>query len=482
MIFVAGKAGVDDFRKSIMAYTDANTADAQVQYARDLARKAVQISDAEDDDGALEHHTIAFLQAINDRLYKAYQERSAKVTALFTSTEHDEFPCFQWSPAKSVEKQLGLILPSKADVQQMRSVMRSIAEFMDVDLAPPYLFLEETDRVKEALNELYRDADTLKSNITYFRKALEVIGHPLRSEYQRWYFEDVKEEATLKERKPTLNAQDVQLVREATGKLYDLAMETMDDPKVHEYDFKRGQIIQDCLVALLTYGLSENWCPQRCDLTSLRFFAMGTTDRKNANYCEVKATGEVIIVYNWLNKVNPKTKMVEQERLKDPLPISVHEICPKTAEFLAALKTVQEKIQGPGAYLFTGYAKKKDWGKPMGSNVLSLRCGRKNRNGERTGIFQRMADRGFLPKDLVELADGIDKVRHGNIAEERQMVADGKLTEEQVKERHKSRGQKPPQQPASAHYGNDQASPIETNPDRASPTGDKPAEPSAEKE
>ena len=56
-----------------------------------------------------------------------------------------------------IEKQLGLTLPSKEDVQQMRSIMRSIAEFMSVDLAPPYLFLEETDRVKEALTELYRD-------------------------------------------------------------------------------------------------------------------------------------------------------------------------------------------------------------------------------------------------------------------------------------------------------------------------------------
>ena len=481
MIFVAGKPGVDDFRKSIMGYTDANTADAYVQYAREMAQKAVQISGTEDD-GALERYTLQSLKAVNDVLYSAHQYRSAEIQDLFTSEDYDEFPCFQWSSAKSVEKQLGLISPSRTDVQQMRSVMRSIAEFMGVDLARPYLFLEETDRVKEALTELYRDADTLKSNITYFRKALEVIGHPLQAEYQRWYFEDVKPEATLKESKPTLNAQDVHYVRKATGKLYDLAMETIAHPKVHEYDFRRGQIIQDCLVALLTYGLTENWCPQRCDLTSLRFFAMNTTDRKNANYCEVKADGKVIIVYNWLNKVSPKTKMVEQERLKDPLEIPVHEICPKTAEFLAALKTMQEEIQGPDSYLFTGYAKKKDWGKSMGRNVLSLRCGRKNRNGERTGIFQRMADRGFLPKDLVELADGIDKVRHGNIAEERQMVADGQLTDEEVKGRHEMRGQKPPRHAASEHYANDQASPVETNPDRASPTGDNPGEPSGEKE
>ena len=481
MRFVAGKAGVDDFRKSIMGYTDANTADAYVQYAREMAQKAVQISGTEGDDGALERYTLQSLKAVNDVLYSAHQYRSAEIQDLFTSEDYDEFPCFQWSSAKSVEKQLGLISPSRTDVQQMRSVMRSIAEFMDVDLAPPYLFLEETDKVKEALTELYRDADTLKSNITYFRKALEVIGHPLRSEYQRWYFEDVKPEATLKESKPTLNAQDVQLVREATRKLYDLAMETMDDPKVHEYDFKRGQIIQDCFVALFTYGLTVDWCPQRCDLTSLRFFVMGTTDRKKENYCEVKDNGEVIVVYNWLNKVNPKTKG-EQERLKDPLEILVHEKCLDTAKFLAALKTVQEKIQGSGAYLFTGYAKKIDWGRKMGPNALSLRCGRKKQNGERVGIFQRMADRGFLPKDLVELADGMNKARHGNIAEERQMVADGQLTEDQVKNRHELRGQKPPQQPASAHYANDQASPIETNPDRASPTGDRPAEPSAEKE
>ena len=31
---------------------------------------------------------------------------------------------------------------------------------------------------------------------------------------------------------------------------------------------------------------------QRCDLTSLRFFVMGTTDRKTANYCEVKGVRE----------------------------------------------------------------------------------------------------------------------------------------------------------------------------------------------
>lgn len=481
MIFVAGKPSVDDFRKSIMGYTDADTADAQVQYARGMARKAVQISGTEDDDSALERYTLQSLKAFNDLLYSAHQERSAKIQDLFTSKDHDEFPGFQWSSAKTVEKQLGMIPPDKKDVQQMKSVMRSIAEFMRVDLAPPYLFLEETDRVKEALTELYRVGDTLKSNITYFRKALEVIGHPLQAEYTRWYFEDVEPEATLKEPKPTLNAQDVQLVRDATGQLYGLAMETLDHPNVCEYNFKRGQIIQDCFVALFTYGLTVDWCPQRCDLTSLRFFVMGTTDRKNENYCEVKDNGEVIVVYNWLNKVNPKTKG-EQERLKDSLEILVHEICPKTAEFLVKLKTVQEEIQGRGAYLFTGYAKKIEWGKPMGRNALSLRCGRKNQNGERTGIFQRMAERGFLPKELVELADGMNKARHGNQAEERQMVANGQLTEEQVKERHEMRGQKPPQQPASAHYGNDQASPMQTSQDRASPNGDNPGEPSAQKQ
>ena len=106
------------------------------------------------------------------------------------------------------------------------------------------------------------------------------------------------------------------------------------------------------------------------------------------------------------------------------------------------MEPVAKLIQGQVANLFFGYQHKKDFGKPYGANVMSCRI---------NAVFKRMVGRQELPARLEKLANGVNKARHASISEDR--ANEGSLSAAEIADQHWRRGQNPPVQPASEHYG-----------------------------
>ena len=222
-------------------------------------------------------------------------------------------------------------------------------------------------------------------------------------------------------------------------------MEMLDDPEIAAYDGNlktpRMQVVQDALVALYLYGSNADHEPIRRDLVTI-VYDSPQVDKSVMNYCKINGD-EVWLILNYQNKVNPKNKKVDlRVPRKEPLAIAVHEHSPDWAAFLQKLEPVAKKIMGPVAHLFFGYQHKKDWGQSFGGNVMSCRC---------RSIFKRMVVCGDLPERLEKLANGVNKARHASHTEDR--ANEDNLSEEAIADQHRRRGQNPPVQPASGHYG-----------------------------
>ena len=340
-------------------------------------------------------------------------------------------------------------------LKEIYSVMRKIAAAIPdavVSGENQLLFLQDTDAVVEAINQLWLVGVTWETNFANLLKFLESIGSEFKPQYEQIY-RDLKPLATIQaEKKPTLSADAVPKVRAAIDKLFERAMQMLDHPDIKEYDNNlrepRMQIIQDALVALNLYGDSPKHEPLRCDLATILFYAAGHVDKDRENYCDVTDT-EVTCVFNYLLKKNPQSnKLTKRVERKEPLKIPVHKYTPKLATFLRKFKPIAEAIAGPGAPLLFGYQAKKDFGRQMSANVLSTRAGRKNG----ANMFTRMKNRGDLEPRLVPLAAGVNKARHASVTEDRANAVN--LTREEIADQHTRRGQNPPRESvADKEYG-----------------------------
>ena len=316
---------------------------------------------------------------------------------------------------------------------------------MEVEAKPPYLFLQDVEAVVDVINTDWRNAPGWEDAFVSVLKFLEVIGSPLMPQYEQIFKTERVHATIVPDPKPTLSPDDIGIVRTAISKLTERAMEMLDHPQITEYDGNlktpRMQVVQDGGVAQYLYGSSEDHEPIRRDLVTI-VFDSPQVDKKVMNYCKI-TEDEVWLILNYQNKVNPKNKKADLKvPRKEPLAIAVHEHSPDWAAFLRKLEPVAKKTMGPVAHLFFGYQHKKDWGQAYGGNVMSCRDPR---------IFKRMVDRGDLPERLRKLADGVNKARHASHTEDR--ANEDNLSEEEIADQHRRRGQNPPVQSASKHYG-----------------------------
>ena len=141
-----------------------------------------------------------------------------------------------------------------AKLKEIRSVMlKIVAHIPDAVAEPPFTFLQDTDAVVDVINGLWRKRDAWTSSFTALFKFLEVIGSPLKPDYER-LFKAIRPDATIMApAKLSLSKDDLVLVRAGVKKLHVLGMDMLDHPDIWKYDSNqhapRMQVVQDSLVA-----------------------------------------------------------------------------------------------------------------------------------------------------------------------------------------------------------------------------------------
>eukprot|EP01043_Picozoa_sp_COSAG02_P036040 COSAG02_NODE_2617_length_8409_cov_2.491697_5_plen_542_part_00 len=432
---------MEDVKKSLLRYNDNDLGVVQaiVRASEASARNCGFMNDP----GKFNDFVLKQLTATNDFMYILGQQGNVEKQDLITNDDPSTFPKFRWG--KNI---LALDAHPVAKIKQIRSVVRRIAEYMEVEPTPPYLFLQDVEAVVDVINTHWRLAPGWKDAFVSMLKFLEVIGSPLKSQYEEMFTTERVHATITPDPKPTLSVDDIGIVRAAIDKLTDRAMEMLDHPQIAEYDpflpgkNQRMQVVQDALVAQYLFGSDENHEPIRRDLVTI-VFDSPQVDKNVMNYCKI-TDDEVWLILNYQNKVNPKSKTADLKApRKQALKIAVHEKSPKFASLLRKLCPVGQQIMGPVAHLFFGYQQKKDWRHaPYGGNVLSCRS---------RSIFKRLVECGDLPERLEKLANGVNKARHASITEDR--ANEDNLSEEEIADQHHRRGQRPPIQPASENYG-----------------------------
>eukprot|EP01046_Picozoa_sp_COSAG06_P006595 COSAG06_NODE_311_length_17771_cov_31.730647_10_plen_531_part_00 len=431
---------MEDIKRSLLRYNDNDlgTVQAIVRAGESTARNCGFMNDPD----KFTDLVLKQMTAINDFMYKETRLVNAETEDLITNSDPSTFPKFRWG-----NNALGLDAHPTAKIKQIRSVVRRIAEYMEVEPTPPYLFLQDVEMVVDVINTHWRQAPGWKDAFVSMLKFLEVIGSSLKPQYEEMFTTERVHATITPDPKPTLSVDDIGIVRAAIDKLTDKAMEMLDHPQIAEYDSflpgknPRMQVVQDALVAQYLYGSSEDHEPIRRDLVTI-VFDSPQVDKNVMNYCKI-TDDEVWLILNYQNKVNPKNKKFDIKKpRKEALKIPVHEKSPRFAILLRKLRPVGQLIMGPVAHLFFGYHQKKEWGQSYGGNVMSCR----SRN-----IFKRLVECGDLPERLENLANGVNKARHASITEDR--ANEDNLSDEQIADQHDRRGQRPPIQLASDGYG-----------------------------
>ena len=178
---------------------------------------------------------LRLLSRAVDHLYKLQQAARAENMELLgedVATSLALLDHFRWG-----NNVLGDRKHPVAKLKEIRSVMLSIVERIpDAVAEPPFTFLQDTDAVVDVINGLWRKRDAWTSSFTALFKFLEVIGSPLKPDYER-LFKAIRPDATIMApAKLSLSTADLVLVRAAVKMLHDLAMDMLDHPDIGKYD------------------------------------------------------------------------------------------------------------------------------------------------------------------------------------------------------------------------------------------------------